>query len=487
MNMTGKIILGALAAALLTCCITGRDKVFSIKCNAEYSLPVDTVSVLRNPCCGWGLYDDADGEVAEAESYWKALDPYVPYCSFFYVRWRWSDMEPEEGRYAWLYDENYRRLIDGAVRRGLKLAFRIYFNGKDNIRQGTPEYVRTAGAKGRVVGNHWTPYIDDPVFREKLAKFTAAFAAEYDNPDIVDFVDGVNAGWWGECHHLTISESGDLDEALGWFTDLYGGLFKRVPLVMPVCSGFGFDSEMRIAVARNGYAFRRDGLGSCWFTDDEKADVATLYPKTLLIGETCYWKGDESDSLSFDDPKYHFENWRQVLEMTYKDAIDYHFNTLDLRRPLEAARWLSKAPDLVQAFISNGGYRLCPATVSLPVKVRNGSTVCVGHRWKNLASGIFPNSNSRWNGKYKIAFALLDVDGRPASVYVDAQSDPGIFVKGTDVDYLFNIHVDGVAPGEYTWAVAVVDTSEGNKPAIRLAVDQDSEGGWTRLGKVRVR
>lgn len=480
-------ILAALSAALMSCGAGSKPEVFSIKGNVEYSLPVDSVSVLRNPCCGWGLYDDADGEVAEAESYWKALDPYVPYASFFYIRWRWSDMEPEEGRYAWLYDENYRRLIDGALKRGLRLAFRIYFNGKDNLRQGTPEYVRAAGAKGRVVGDHWTPYIDDPVFREKLSKFTEAFAAEYDNPDIVDFVDGVNAGWWGECHHLTISDSGDKEEALGWFTDLYGRLFKRVPLVMPVCSGFGFDSEKKLALERNGYAFRRDGLGSRWFTSDEKAIVKSLYPKTLLIGESCYWKGDESDSLSFDDPQYHFTNWRQVLVATYKDAIDYHFNTLDLRRPLEAGRWLSKASDLVQAFISNGGYRLCPTVVSLPSKVRNGSTVCVGHRWENLASGIFPNSNVRWAGKYRVAFAFLNEEGTPVRVFIDSQTDPGIFIKGKETDYLFNIEVAGVDPGDYTWAVAIVDTTKCGKPGVTLASGLDSVDGWVKLGEVTVR
>lgn len=56
-------------------------------------------------------------------------------------------MEPEEGKYAWLYDENYKKLIQGALDRGLKLCFRIYNNGQDNLRTGTPDYVRRAGAK----------------------------------------------------------------------------------------------------------------------------------------------------------------------------------------------------------------------------------------------------------------------------------------------------------------------------------------------------
>ena len=110
-----------------------------------------------------------------ANIYWAAQDEAArQYASFFYVRWRWSDMEPEEGKYAWLYDENYKKLIQGALDRGLKLCFRIYNNGQDNLRAGTPDYVRRAGAKGYTVkglkGDLWTPYPDDPIFSGKTGK-----------------------------------------------------------------------------------------------------------------------------------------------------------------------------------------------------------------------------------------------------------------------------------------------------------------------------
>lgn len=161
-------------------------------CSQQYQkveIQEDSVSLLRNPCMGWGVYDDANDEVQNADIYWAAQDRAArQYASFLYVRWRWSDMEPEEGKYAWIYDENYKKLIQGALDRGLKLCFRIYNNGQDNLRAGTPEYVRHAGAKGYTVkglkGDLWTPYPDDSVFQEKLEKFIKAFAKEYDNPDI---------------------------------------------------------------------------------------------------------------------------------------------------------------------------------------------------------------------------------------------------------------------------------------------------------------
>ena len=73
---------------------------------------LDFDSLIRNPATGWMLYDDALGDVAKADEYWKAMDEAArKYASIFYVRWRWAEAEPEEGRYAWLYDENFKALI----------------------------------------------------------------------------------------------------------------------------------------------------------------------------------------------------------------------------------------------------------------------------------------------------------------------------------------------------------------------------------------
>lgn len=464
--------------------------VFSIAGNTEIVFEADTESLLRNPCMGWGLYDDACNEVADANEYWAQQDTYArKYASFLYVRWRWSDMEPEEGKYAWVYDENYKKLIQGARDRDLKLAFRIYNNGMDNLRPGTPQFVKDAGAKGCVVGEHWTPYLDDPVFREKLGNFIKAFAEEYDDPDVVDFVDAVNVGYWGECHHLNLENSTTerRAEVLRWFTSTYGSNFKRVPLIMPGMSEFTYDLEKEIAIEENGYGFRRDGIGSHWFSAPEKEVFRSLFGSVLLIGETCYWGGDETDNLWFDDPQYHFTNWRQIYETTYQEAIDYHFNTLDLRTPVETKRWITKNDDLVRAFIQNGGYRLYPTVISFPEEIVKGRSLEIGHQWRNLATGYLPNNNKRWNYKYKVAFALLDDQGDVCQLFLDEQSDPSKFIKGSDVDYKMEINADDVAPGHYTLVVAIVDTSKNNEPGIKLAVKTKSVNGWTPVGEVNVK
>lgn len=52
--------------------------------NQTIYLEADTVSLLRNPCMGWGLYDDASGEVQNADEYWQAQNEAAcKYGSFF--------------------------------------------------------------------------------------------------------------------------------------------------------------------------------------------------------------------------------------------------------------------------------------------------------------------------------------------------------------------------------------------------------------------
>ncbi|MDR2850236.1 MAG: hypothetical protein LBW77_06840 [Verrucomicrobiota bacterium] len=451
----------------------------------------DTDSLVRNPCMGWGLYDDASGEVQDADAYWAAQDAAARrYASFFYVRWRWSDMEPEEGKYAWLHNENYKKLVQGALDRGLKLCFRVYDNGQDNLRQGTPDYVRRAGAQGYTVKGaqeFWTPYADDPVFQEKLTAFVKAFAAVYDTPDTVDFVDGFNVGWWGEAHHIKLLDDTKAAAVFDWYTSLYAASFTRVIPVWCFNNQVGFDTERAIALPK-GFAMRRDGLGSRWFSDKEHAIAAQVFGRTPLIGEACYWGGaSDDDPYLRSETKYVFKTWRDAYEQTIKDALDGHFQTLDLREVVETRRWVSRADDLVRQFMVKGGYRLHPVEVSLPRTLTAGQSVTVAHTWRNTGNGYLPNNLANWGYKYKPAFALLDGRGTMVKHWVDEQAEPSDWLAGKDHAYAFALQAEGLPSGTYRWAVAIVDRKKGDTPGIRLAVKgRETVDGWLPLADVQV-
>jgi hypothetical protein len=496
--MIKKYLLIILVAPLLTA-LSCKDKEPNTEEKKQndgvhvLTITPEQTSLLRNPCMGWGLYDDANGEVANAENYWQSQGAAaVQYASYFYVRWRWSDMEPEEGRYAWLYNDNYKKLIKGALDRGLKLCFRIYDNGQDNLRPGTPDFVRQAGAEGYMVSKlwgetHWTPYPDDPVFKAKLEKFVEAFAAEYDNPDIVDFVDGFALGWWGECHHIVLKNPSKLLDVFDWYTSLFADNFRKVLLVMPFNNQVGFATEKQIAYEGKGYGMRRDGLGSQWFTAEEKGYAAQMYDKVLLIGEQCYWGGNMSDNLSFDDAKYHFTTWRQVYEATFNEAIDNHFNTLDLRTVIDTERWLDRATDLVERFKIEGGYRLYPPEIVVP-KTLTGGNITIEHKWTNTGNGYLPNNMPNWNYKYKPAFALLNTAGEVVKLWIDNDAEPSTWLAGKDYAYTFEVSTAGIPAGKYRWAVAIIDKTKDNTPGIRLAISgYETVNGWTILETVKIK
>ena len=66
------------------------------------SFEPDLNTLIRNPASGWTLYDDANDYVAQANTYWNQQGAAAEkYASIFYWRSRWSELEPEEGKYAW--------------------------------------------------------------------------------------------------------------------------------------------------------------------------------------------------------------------------------------------------------------------------------------------------------------------------------------------------------------------------------------------------
>ena len=140
----------------------------------------------------------------------------------------------------------------------------------------------------------------------------------------------------------------------------------------------------------------------------------------------------------------------------------------------------------MKRFSAEGGYRLYPDKVSLPTTIHGGQSATIGHRWRNVGWGYFPNNLQQWNYKYKVAFALLDGNGEPVQVFVDNDCEPSQWQEGNPYSYRFNVS-PSVSAGDYTWGVAIVNTKKDNKPGIKLAVSRTATpSGWIKLANVRV-
>lgn len=453
---------------------------------------LDTTNVLRNPGTGWVMYAPEVGDpFPNADEFWKNVGPYSDASSVVYMRIPWSRLEPTEGRYAWNEDANFISMIKQAKEHGQRLAFRVIMDSQDGHQQATPEFVFKAGAKGYGAPSNRslkTPYVTDPVFRTKYENFVKAFGEQFDDPDVVDFVDTNTIGYWGEMHSVQGMNGAQGKETLRWLGDLYRDSFKNVLLALNFAPGFSYDDLDEQLDA--GSIMRRDSLGSTqWFPQDQKDAIASRFPDTILVGENCYQSFTvraTSCDASFKDNSA--TPYRAMLERVVKDAKDLHSNYLDLRNQPDVKTWVVDNPDLVTDFAVNGGYRLAPTSVSFPTNLPAANPAAsISATWANSGVGRLPNDNPQWNFKYQVSYALLDQSTGTPVYQVQSEADPGSWLKGTPFEDTTAFAPTGVPAGSYDFAVSIVDTTKNSEPAIKLALTgETSSTGWNKLGSTTI-
>jgi hypothetical protein len=512
----------------------------------------------RNPPF-WNITTNPNGTVTATPT----QPPYQHFLAkgeahLFYIRVSWAEMEPTQGNYAWNNpDSDIAKAIVGAKANHLQLAFRVYPTGSGD--QGTPDWVfqsspshpraavidhctaanagpyppavSTADPKTVLTGTAangcvepykgaWekfgggkypypikfnkNPNYQDPNFRADFQRFVQAFGRRFNDPSAVAYVDGIGLGTEGENVNLYYQYSPDFaapgsqtyHEIFTWATRLYEGAFTKVLLA----AGQGSFSQADIlSVYRNReYIARVDHVGS----------IAWLQPGEVLTWNMAWpdQSGVTEDVWGADGQKTDEIFRTQILQ----DATALHSNSLDLR---SGAAWdgdgrILSDPDHpghtfdgVNWFAVHGGYRLAPTTVSLD------SSGTLTARWRNTGTGYLPNGQKQWNHKYRFAYALLDRHHKPiaGTVSVDdnlgnPQDDPGTLVDSQVHVAASHLHLPlGMPSGSYHLAVAIIDSTNANKPAIQLGLDpatshdpatgaqaDSNTAGWYEVGSLQL-
>ncbi len=510
--------------------IAGRVSVFSVKMG-DGNKPVtvrpepDRTSFIRNPLNGWVMYlgrtwsDDfwttykpADGCTYDAMPTSEGTTVRVSdYANTAYLRTKWATFNPEEGVYAWRDpNSNLAKELKTCLDRGMKLAFRFVFDGRDQG-QNTPEYVINAGAECYSHGNYRSPYPDDPVFQEKFAKFIEEFAKDFNDPDKVDFIDAFSPGKWGEAHAVIYRDNANKMAFSEWMTSLYSRHFTKVPIFInyhrmvadPNQESFSntvpaeTEAILEMAIDK-GYSIRHDAFGMSDYYKQWEKDFAAKwnFKRPILMeggwitgGTHRYWMDGTNWVESLAGINYREGHPEDVRLGEYNASREAHVNMMDFRTNNEIATWFGLSFDLVKSFIAEGGYRLYPDAVTVPDEMVSGTVVKVTHSWTNLGWGYLPNNIPQWNHKYKVAVALLDVNDDVRYCFVDGSAEPSEWIRGRSFPYDFSIDLGDVAAGSYTWAIGIVDTSKGNDViGINLALKKDNltENGWARLASVNV-
>lgn len=484
------------------------------------TLSPDRETMFRNPFSGWVIYSGLGDGLSD--DFWEIYDNFPSaigkvrvsdYASDLLVRVKWSEAEPEEGLYFW--DEacqtkpaqRFRMLRAGARERGLKLIFNLRVDSRDLHVDAVPAYVRAKGAEGfeTTTGTStkvWTPYPDDPVFQDLYEKFLRAFAAEFNNPDEVDWMGSWGIGLWGE-YHTCIYSTGDespREPVFDHFTDLFLDIFDRVPVCINfhrsigTGSGSSFDPDSQRLVQKGvdkGLCLTSGAFGMhSYYSDWEKGFIHTQRWKVPIHCEGGWVKASHGNSIFGDG----YADYAEVRRGEFDDARDACVNTMDFRYNSdigsgETWSWFNEAFDLVQEAIRTQFYRLYPDRVSLPEKAPSGAVVEIGHRWNNLGWAYCPTNIKPFKGRFKLAFALLDpATGTPVHLYFDENADPSAWTHGTPVSYTSKVRLDAVEPGSYLWGVGILDTSKAETTiGIQIAAKCDkTAGGWVVLAPVTI-
>lgn len=474
----------------------------------------NSTTFLRNPLNGWVMY----GRREATDTYWdseffvpqlgtnvKAID----YASACYLRTSWRSLNPSPGVYTWRdLNSQMGKLINGAKTRGLPIAFRIVVDGRDQG-ENTPAFVFNAGAaywlSNPAVPSQKTPFPQDPIFRQHYATFIEELAKDFNDPVVTSFMDAYGLGKWGEAHNVVYAAPNALtaaqieaakEETLDWFIALYNRTFTKIPLVMnyhrlighPTSWGaVNANSDMLLTKAINqGYSLRHDAFAMTdYYQTWEKNFAATWKHKRPIImeggwittGTHRYWIDSSND--------YREGHPEDVRQGEFDRSAEAAVNMMDFRVG-EVASWFQNSFNLVQRFNAEGGYRLYPDEVSLPNTLVTGTTANLSHRWRNMGWGYCPNNIPQWNYKYRVAFAILDAAGAVKKLFIDNVSDPSKWIKNNPVAYNLTTTAVDLTPGTYTWAVAIIDKTNANKPGIQLAVTGNFTNGWLKLGSLQV-
>lgn len=480
----------------------------------EVTFTPDKVTTLRNPLCGWVLYNGIGNldynfftryeNFSSSEGKVNVVD----YSTTILVRTSWYALNPAEGVYAWQESCNtpeavyYRWLVKEAKKRGMRIGFGYGIDDRDKSTFFTPPYVREKGAAGYETrnGKGWTPYPDDPVFQKCYEKFLHDFAAEINDPDHYEFVHGVGIGKWGEYHNCIYSTGDETPRGpvIEWVSGAFTREFTKIPTFInyhrligsmksegsadPLSEGY-VDLCVNKGMSIGSGAFGMHPYFGSW---EKGISIKYKYKRPIvaeggwIVSQHSYWNDTEG---------YRQGHPEDVRQGEYRDAIACSANMLDFRVGAETESWFNDAFDLVKKFIAEGTYRLFPQKVTVPETVKAGSRVTISHKWLNLGQAYCPTNIPQFEGKYKVGFALLNTaNGKPVRIFYDEQARPCDWYKGSPVSYTFDFDLKGVTPGRYTWGVGIVDVhSADEKIGIYVAAKGDyTEGKWLKIKDVVV-
>jgi hypothetical protein len=169
---------------------------------------------LRNPGLGLVGYSwEESGPSLAARAGRESLEQHVekisslPFVDVLYIRCDWRNVQSRPGRLD--LDPVWALTLDAAKRKGLRVAFRVQLSNESFqpeqvavppfLRERVP-MVKIGRIRGKGDAEYREPRYDHPEFQRAFAELNDLLAAEFDGNPLIEWVDLMQYGFWGEGH-----------------------------------------------------------------------------------------------------------------------------------------------------------------------------------------------------------------------------------------------------------------------------------------------
>ena len=329
--------------------------------------PVEIHDVLVNPGMGIQTFQRFNGDAINPGTRWSevgpeakakpaAAKPDFPDSSVAYIRWFWSQFEPEPGKYRW---DILDIALESAREHHQKLMIRIMPYDQDHP---LPEWYQQSGAR-RINkatdkdGKIWQPDADDPTYAKTWGALVAAAGARYDGHPYLDSVDISTAGYWGEGWGPYLP-SWQVQKQL---IDQYFDAFHRTPLVM------NFDALEALRYgAQRGAGWRLDCWGDLGGRGKGFAHMFDLYPQQVVrAGVQDVWQKSPVSLETCGTPAGWKTEWHYTadqVDYSIEQALRWHASTINIKSTAIPPEWKGKFDE----FQKKLGYRFVLRKLEYP-------------------------------------------------------------------------------------------------------------------------
>jgi hypothetical protein len=341
---------------------------------------------IRNPGIGLVGYtwEESGPSIAVREGR-QSLEDHVeklaslPFVDVLYIRCDWRNVQKQPGRLD--LDPVWDLTLAAAKRHGLRVAFRIQSSNSafQPAQIALPEFLRskiplvaigTMGTgtdadhslSGGAKGNWIEPRYDHPEYQNALAQLTRLLADRFDGDPIIEFVDLMHVGFWGEGHFggfpSPFPDFQTAQRALNQMVEMQLATWKKTPIAMntqPDISNTGNREALEIAV-RGGAWVRSDSI-----VVEEPIQIEELAnrpPWLAAILEDGYFRSYDSSKLARDAAGVN------ELENYMLHVLDLKANYWSLWTESEhLASYNERNPRGFERLRTSMGYRLRPSWV----------------------------------------------------------------------------------------------------------------------------